>query len=131
MLADKVASVVGSMRFIFIQSTFLIIYVLFQTLSSHPFDPHPFILLNLILSFVAAFQAPFIMMSQNRSADRDREVIQYIKHMVDSIKHVLDSIQKVEKKMDREVKELTRKVEKLERQNNEILQILRTLHEKK
>lgn len=73
-LADKVAEFGGSWRFIFL---FLIIIVLWIAmnvywLKNQSFDPYPFILLNLILSCVAALQAPIIMMSQNRKEDRDR-----------------------------------------------------------
>ena len=73
-IADKVAAFGGSWVFIIIFSTFLLTWILINLLPFIPFhfDPHPFILLNLILSFVAAFQAPIIMMSQNRQAARDK-----------------------------------------------------------
>jgi uncharacterized membrane protein len=70
--ADKVAAVVGSWRFIGIQSALLIAWIVFNALSPGRVDPYPFILLNLILSFQAAYTAPIIMMSQNRQADIDR-----------------------------------------------------------
>jgi len=73
-LADKIASFGGSWKFIVIFSLFLLYWMLWNTLpmiSSH-FDPHPFNLLNLCLSFVAAFQAPIIMMSQNRQTAREK-----------------------------------------------------------
>lgn len=64
----------GSWKFIFIFAVFLIVWMLWNTLSFSVFhfDKPPFILLNLILSFIAAFQAPVIMMSQNRQAARDK-----------------------------------------------------------
>lgn len=73
-LADRVAAVVGSWRFIAIQSTLLILWIgLNVTAYIQNWDPYPFILLNLVLSFQAAYTAPIIMMSQNRQSDIDRE----------------------------------------------------------
>jgi len=73
-VADTVASFGGSWRFISIFMTFLLFWVILNTflLTRKPFDPYPFILLNLILSCIAALQAPVIMMSQNRLEARDR-----------------------------------------------------------
>lgn len=70
--ADAVAAVVGSWRFVIIQSTLLGAWLIWNITSGRPFDPFPFILLNLMLSFQAAYTAPIIMMSQNRQADIDR-----------------------------------------------------------
>jgi uncharacterized membrane protein len=80
-IADKVASFGGSWTFIFIYGGSLIIWMLTNTFilaymghgeSGAQFDPYPYILLNLMLSMTAAMQAPIIMMSQNRSAEKDR-----------------------------------------------------------
>ena len=72
-LADRIASFGGSWTFIIIFTIFLFIWMTWNVLSFTPhFDRPPFILLNLILSFVAAFQAPVILMSQNRQAARDK-----------------------------------------------------------
>jgi uncharacterized membrane protein len=73
-LADKIASFGGSWKFIIIFMAILLIWILINTwlLLSKPFDPYPFILLNLILSCIAAIQAPVIMMSQNRQETKDR-----------------------------------------------------------
>ncbi len=70
--ADSVANVVGSWRFILIQSALLFGWIAFNAMSAERVDPYPFILLNLLLSFQAAYTAPVIMMSQNRQADIDR-----------------------------------------------------------
>ena len=70
--ADMIAGVVGSWRFILIQSTLLAAWLIFNSISSARVDPYPFILLNLLLSFQAAYTAPIIMMSQNRLSDVDR-----------------------------------------------------------
>jgi uncharacterized membrane protein len=73
-IADKVAAFGGSWTFIIIFGLFLISWILINVLPLQAlhFDPKPFILLNLVLSFIAAFQAPIIMMSQNRQAARDK-----------------------------------------------------------
>lgn len=71
--ADRVATAVGSWRFILIQSALLVIWVILNvTAWVQHWDPYPFILMNLFLSMQAAFTAPVIMMSQNRQAERDR-----------------------------------------------------------
>ena len=63
----------GSWRFIIIQTTVLIIWVILNvTAYVQRWDPYPFILLNLALSFQAAYAAPFTMMSQNRQEEKDR-----------------------------------------------------------
>jgi len=74
-LADKIASFGGSWKFIIIFGLILIIWIGINSwflLIKKPFDPYPFILLNLILSCLAAIQAPIIMMSQNRHAAKDK-----------------------------------------------------------
>jgi uncharacterized membrane protein len=79
-LADGVAATVGSWRFIAIQSGLLLGWIAANAaFGGGAWDPYPFILLNLLLSFQAAYTAPIIMMSQNRqsSVDRDRAVADY------------------------------------------------------
>jgi uncharacterized membrane protein len=73
-LADGIARIGGSWGFIIAFLAFLAFWALANTilLSRDAFDPYPFIFLNLILSMLAAIQAPIIMMSQNRQAERDR-----------------------------------------------------------
>ena len=74
-VSDKIATFGGSWRFIFIFAFVLFVWIGINSyfLLSRPFDPFPFILLNLILSCIAAIQAPVIMMSQNRQESRDRK----------------------------------------------------------
>lgn len=73
-LADRVAEVIGSWRFIVIQSTLLAIWIVLNvTAYIYHWDPYPFILLNLALSFQAAYAAPIIMMSQNRKDEKDHQ----------------------------------------------------------
>ena len=71
--ADAIAKFAGSWAFIFAFTGVLILWMVINTiLASNAFDPYPFILLNLVLSCVAAIQAPLIMMSQNRQEEKDR-----------------------------------------------------------
>lgn len=76
-VADVVASNMGSWRFIIIQAIILIAWIVYNSVQLfyahlNQFDPYPFILLNLALSFQAGFAAPFILISQNRQAEKDR-----------------------------------------------------------
>ena len=72
-VADRVAAIMGSWSFIIIQSVLLIIWIVLNVIVYlRHWDPYPFILLNLALSFQAAYAAPVIMMSQNRQAAIDR-----------------------------------------------------------
>lgn len=73
-IADTVAANMGSWRFIIIQSIILMFWIIFNvTAYIQQWEPYPFILLNLALSFQAAYAAPIIMMSQNRQQDIDRK----------------------------------------------------------
>lgn len=73
-LADRVAAIGGSWRFIIGFTLFLVAWAVLNTvvLAARAFDPFPYIFLNLMLSMLAALQAPVIMMSQNRQAAKDR-----------------------------------------------------------
>jgi len=73
-IADQIASFGGSWPFLIIFALFLIFWISMNSivLFWHPVDPYPFILLNLLLSCLAAIQAPVIMMSQNRQEEKDR-----------------------------------------------------------
>lgn len=70
-VADKLTQIAGSWGFIICFTLFLIIWVLLNLFAFRNLDPYPFILLNLVLSCIAALQAPIIMMSQNRQAKKD------------------------------------------------------------
>ena len=107
--ADKLSNFAGSWTFIISFLVFLIIwmfingYLLIEYYQGKPFDPYPFILLNLVLSCLAAIQAPVILMSQKRQEQRDRLRSEYdytidrktgrdvmaIKKQLDSIKRML------------------------------------------
>lgn len=74
-MADKIAEFGGSWTFISLFFSFIVIWIGINVwlIASRPFDPYPFILLNLLLSCLAAIQAPIIMMSQNRKEQKDRK----------------------------------------------------------
>lgn len=77
-VSDAVARTVGSWRFIIIQSVLLVCWMAVNVAGYvEHWDPYPFILLNLVLSFQAAYTAPVIMMSQNRQSNIDRQAAQH------------------------------------------------------
>jgi len=77
-IADSVAATMGSWSFIIVQSGILLVWIVLNiTAYVQQWDPYPFILLNLALSFQAAYAAPFIMMSQNRQQDIDRRAAEH------------------------------------------------------
>lgn len=101
-MADGLAAFGGSWTFIIIFASILVIWIVLNSflLLKKPFDPYPFILLNLVLSCLAAVQAPVIMMSQNRQEDKDRLRSQHdyqvnlkaeleIRHLHEKIDHLL------------------------------------------
>jgi uncharacterized membrane protein len=76
--ADTFAMIMGSWTFIIAQSFILVIWIIVNLIAwSQHWDPYPFILLNLALSFQAAYAAPIIMMSQNRQASKDRLIAEH------------------------------------------------------
>jgi uncharacterized membrane protein len=81
-LADGVVATMGSWRFIVVQSVVLVVWIAVNAVELlwTPWDPYPFILLNLVLSFQAAYAAPIIMMSQNRQTAKDRLVAEFDLH---------------------------------------------------
>lgn len=114
-IADTVAATMGSWRFIIIQSTILVSWIALNvTAYVRHWDPYPFILLNLALSFQAAYAAPFIMMSQNRQQQIDRKEAENDYHV--NIKAELE-IELLHEKIDalreREVSQLTQAVAEL------------------
>jgi uncharacterized membrane protein len=73
-ISDAVAKTVGSWKFILIQSACIFVWIGYNSMNNtNAWDPYPFILLNLMLSFQAAYTAPAIMMSQNRLSEIDRQ----------------------------------------------------------
>lgn len=109
-IADKITKFVGSWTFILGFSSFLIIWIIINLYMLDNLDPYPFILLNLVLSCIAALQAPVIMMSQNREAKRD------------SLRSKNDY--RTDLKSELILEELHDKIEKIEKNQKEILKIL-------
>ena len=104
--ADKITSFCGSWSFISITFIIIIIWVIINVYAFvYRWDPYPFILLNLILSCLAAIQAPIILMSQNRQAERDRINARYdylvnvkAEHEIQDIQKDLEEIKRLIKK---------------------------------
>jgi uncharacterized membrane protein len=114
-IADQVAATMGSWRFIVIQSALLVIWVTLNlTAYVRHWDPYPFILLNLALSFQAAYAAPFIMMSQNRQQDVDRrEAANDYRINVKAELEIELLHEKIDKLRDKEVLALTQAIQSL------------------
>lgn len=111
-IADKVAAFGGSWMFIITFFAFILLWMIVNIyfFASDPFDPYPFILLNLILSCLAAIQAPIIMMSQNRQEQKDRQRSEHD--------------YKINLKAELEIKLLSEKMDHLlVHQNNKLLEI--------
>ncbi len=107
-VADKIAAFGGSWTFIFIFISFISVWICINSVwlvTGNAFDPYPFILLNLGLSTLAAFQAPIIMMSQNRQAAKERmeQEMRYQTHL----------------KMELEIMRLHEKIDTLLAENNQ------------
>jgi len=118
-VADKVAATMGSWNFIIIQGSLLAAWIVINTIQLffRAFDPYPYILLNLALSFQAAFAAPFIMISQNRQAEKDRLMAdsdyhcnvkgeEEVRHIMDHLDHQDKIIVQILQRMDTQHKEV-------------------------
>jgi uncharacterized membrane protein len=142
-IADAVTACMGSWSFIIIQSIILALWIIFNVItiinvweSPNHWDPYPFILLNLALSFQAAFAGPFVMMSQNRQAAKDRLMAendyktdvkgeQEIAHIMEHLDHqdalILQIVQRLEgqnKVIEQEEEQTLSIVEQLKAQND-------------
>lgn len=121
-LADKIASFAGSWPFIIGFISFLVIWIIINSVALiNHFDPYPFILLNLALSCVAALQAPVIMMSQNRQETKDRirseqdyETNMKSEIIIEEIFRHAEKIEKIEKSQEEILKYLKEKLENKE-----------------
>src|SRR5437588_7072480 len=114
-IADKVAATMGSWTFILIQSAVLLVWIILNvTAYVQRWDPYPFILLNLALSFQAAYAAPFIMMSQNRQQDIDRQAAESDYQVNVKAELEIELLhQKLDQLRETEVMHLTRAVSEL------------------
>lgn len=128
-LADAVANGMGSWVFILTQACLLVLWIVVNSIRIFlHFDPPPFILLNLILSFQASFAAPIIMMSQNRQAEKDRLTAQndYQTDMKgeEEIRHIMEHLDHQDSLILRMVQHLEGQNDRLKAQHEEILQYL-------
>ncbi len=106
-LADRVTRIVGSWKFIIFQSCVLVFWIVLNvTAWINHWDPYPFILLNLTLSFQAAYTAPIILMSQNRMSEKDRQ------------KAILDLA--TDRKAEKEIEDMQRDLARIERKLDRI-----------
>jgi uncharacterized membrane protein len=114
-IADTVAATMGSWKFIIIQSLILIVWIVLNLIAViQHWDPYPFILLNLALSFQAAYAAPFIMMSQNRQQDIDRQAAESDYHINIKAELEIELLhQKIDQLRETEVLHLTQVVHQL------------------
>lgn len=113
-VADRIAAFGGSWKFIISFATFLALWIVWNTLplfTSVRFDKPPFILLNLCLSFIAAFQAPLILMSQNRQAARDKH------------ESIIDFA--INYKAEQEIDDMQRHLHRMEKELGEIKKLLK------
>ncbi|SKC09110.1 Uncharacterized membrane protein [Sphingobacterium nematocida] len=134
-VSDKVAQFGGSWRFIIIFIVILVVWIAYNTiaLTDDKFDPYPFILMNLVLSCVAALQAPIIMMSQNRQEEKDRmrgendylvnlkaelEIRSLHQKLDVLLEEQIKGLYESQQEQYKLIKELYRKVEKLDRKLN-------------
>lgn len=114
--ADVLTGGAGSWAFLIGLSVFLGLWILFNAVSlSKRWDPYPFILLNLMLSFLAAYQAPVILMSQKRNEDRDRvkserdhAVNRHAEREIVDMQTDLDEIKAMIRRLDRKISEVRR-----------------------
>lgn len=114
-IADAVAATMGSWTFIIIQSIILMFWIALNiTAYVQQWDPYPFILLNLALSFQAAYAAPFIMMSQNRQQDIDRKSAEHDYQVNIKAELEIELLhQKIDELRETEVLQLTQAVKEL------------------
>lgn len=120
-ISDKLSEVAGSWTFIIGFLIFILIWIVYNIyLIKDGFDPYPFILLNLFLSCLAAFQAPIIMMSQNRQAEKDRQrsendykVDTKSELILEDLHEKIVQVLKTQREMQREMVEIQEKIKKV------------------
>jgi uncharacterized membrane protein len=126
-VADKVASFGGSWTFIFIYVGFLLTWIMLNSLvlyyygsreNGTQFDPYPYILLNLMLSMTAALQAPIIMMSQNRAAEKDRLAAEQDFRVNLKSEVMLEGLTRKEQERNEQIERLTELVKELGNQKD-------------
>src|SRR6266852_107541 len=125
-VADRVASFGGSWTFIFLYGGALLLWIMANTFvlayygrgeNGAQFDPYPYILLNLMLSMTAAMQAPIIMMSQNRAAEKDRVAAEQDFKVNLKSELMLEELIRKQRMRDAQMEELNRTLAELKQDN--------------
>jgi uncharacterized membrane protein len=114
-VSDAIARFGGSWHFILSGMSLIILWVVVNLTSLIKFDPYPFILLNLFLSLVAAFQAPFILMSQKRVEEKQdfiyRSLFKEIKELVETDLSIENEVHENQKELMEMIKEIQKKLD--------------------
>ena len=125
-VADRVAGIMGSWRFIITQATIMVIWIMLNLVGwFYHWDIYPFVLLNLAMSAQAAFATPLILMSQNRQAEKDRLTAQNdyttdckgeeeIRHIMEHLDHQDDLILQIVKRLEEQHMEMREQLARLD-----------------
>ena len=111
--AEKFARFFGTPKFLIGQSIFVFFWIVYNCLKTSPFDPYPFILLNLAFSTQAAYAAPLILLAQTRQAERDREWEKSDAEHREELHLAVLSQQKNSSEMTNQILDLTKKIDSL------------------
>jgi uncharacterized membrane protein len=128
-VADRVASFGGSWKFILLFTGIMLGWIIINALAGSPsFDPYPFILLNLVLSTIAALQAPIIIMSQNRKEERDRQraINDYLVNLKSEVE-----IKNMNEKLDLLIAEQMKTLFEIQREQIKMMNDIHTIVRKK
>ncbi|AZF90194.1 MAG: hypothetical protein BPH100C_131 [Phage 5P_2] len=106
-LAERMAKFIGSWTFIILQAAALASWILFNvTVKTIRWDPYPFILLNLMLSFQAAFTGPLLLIAANRQKEIDRQYTKRILHLTEAISVLIEAQKKVLASVSSQIEEI-------------------------
>ena len=119
-MAETFARFFGTPKFIVGQTVFVLLWIVYNIASNHPFDIYPFILLNLAFSTQAAYAAPLILLAQSRQADRDRQWAAADTAHRESVAVAAHKRQKAATDIDKKIVKL---IQEQARQNEMILQL--------
>ena len=125
-LAERVAAGVGSWKFLIIQSGFLLLWLVYNTFQfTTRFDPPPYILLNLLLSFQAAFTGPVLLIAANVGALRDHKQSDHIEHLTKQNEDLAERLLNVEQMLEKHV---TQSLAKHAAELGELSVLMRAVH---
>lgn len=109
-VADQIAKFIGTWKFIGFQTVLLIGYVFINTVApaEYHFDSYPFVFLNLLLSFQAAYTAPILMISHNKLAENDVKAVEQDR---ENVQEILKAVARLERRMNKQFKEVLEEIE--------------------